>query len=367
MDAKNHALCYFYRHPPSGGKSLSFEEIAKKVTKTDGSHPSWGSVRDAIANFQGDDKKTRGRPTGWRKTETKEDATILKTFKRVRPDGCGVDSRQIHSKLPKKLREKISRRTVIRRLADKGYRPTRKIQKSDPGPALLKRRLDWCKSHEGRTTTGWKTHLQAIGDMKDFTFYPQELRKKFSQLRAPWTYMTKAEKMKPAFVRPKRWFKKSEYKKVRKQKIFGFTTSNGKSLVFLVPSPWSTEVWAELIKSKVVPFLKKSFPHRRNFKLLLDGEPLLRGPAAKKAMEDGGVSLLGDWPKYSPDLNPQENVWAWAEKDLRKAEKDDDTFEEFKGRVLKSVKAFPGAAKLIPSLAARMKLCLEAKGAMIKY
>ena len=59
------------------------------------------------------------------------------------------------------------------------------------------------------------------------------------KLRAPWTYMTKAEKYKPAFVRPKQWFPRKEYKKTIKQKVFGLTTSNGKILALQVGAPKS--------------------------------------------------------------------------------------------------------------------------------
>jgi hypothetical protein len=181
--------------------------------------------------------------------------------------------------------------------------------------------------------------------------------------------MNKREKHLPAFVRPKRWFPKKDYKKVCKQKVFGLTTSNGKALCFLVPKPWSTELWAKEVKKKVGPFLKKSFPNLTSYQILLDGEKLLHGPAAKAAFKEHNIRSLPGWPKYSPDLNPQENVWAWSEKDLRKREKPTDTFPTFKKKVLKSVLAYPDQAKLklVPSMAKRCKALLQSKGAMLKY
>ena len=41
----------------------------------------------------------------------------------------------VHAALPKKLQKKVGRRTVIRRLADKGFVPQRKLSKSDLGCA----------------------------------------------------------------------------------------------------------------------------------------------------------------------------------------------------------------------------------------
>ncbi len=67
--------------------------------------------------------------------------------------------------------------------------------------------------------------------------------------------------------------------------------------------------------------MKKAFPQKTSFQILLGGEKLLHGPAAKAAMKEVGISVLPRWPKYSPDLNPQENIWAWAETRLRKNER----------------------------------------------
>ena len=67
--------------------------------------------------------------------------------------------------------------------------------------------------------------------------------------------MTEEEKSQPAFCRPKRWFKKRDYEKTIKQKVFGFTTSTGQKLAFLVPKPWSTQQWAEEVRTRLAQFL----------------------------------------------------------------------------------------------------------------
>ncbi len=154
---------------------------------------------------------------------------------------------------------------------------------------------------------------------------------------------------------------------MKKQKIFGITTSNGKKLAFLINPPWNTEKWAEAIKKKVVPFLKKAFPRRSSFQILLDGEKLLHGPAAKRAMQAGKISVFPGWPSYSPDLNPQENVWTVAEEKLRELEEDDDDFDMFKKRLLSAVKAYPTASakKMVPGMSHRMQLVVDKQGANI--
>jgi len=153
--------------------------------------------------------------------------------------------------------------------------------------------------------------------------------------------------------------------KVKKQKVFGLTSSNGKSLAFLVPSPWNTEIWAGFMRKKLAPFLRRSFPTNTSFEILLDGEKLLHGPAAKKAYKDCNISILKDWPEYSPDLNPQEHVWGWAEHKLRDLETDRMGFPSWQKKCLQAVHAYPSKEKLVGSMAKRVTMLIEKKGIML--
>ncbi len=132
-----------------------------------------------------DDKGHRGRLSGSNKTTKKEDKDSVSTFLKVRPPGHGVDSRVVHKALPQKLQKNVSRRTIIRRLAAKGYTPQKKLNKNDPGHSHKLKGIAFCRKHRDKNYPKWQYHLQAVGDFKEFTWYPKELQGKFQKLRAP--------------------------------------------------------------------------------------------------------------------------------------------------------------------------------------
>lgn len=368
MDLANRALCYAYRNPVKGVKKTPLKTIIthKLVRKTDGSVPSEGAISKAAKDFM-EEKEQRGRPTGTRNTTKAEDRVIMQKFRELRPPGAYIDSRILHDNLPRKIARKITRRTVLSRLEDMGYTPQTKLGKTDLGPKQCAARWKWCKKFEGRAPAQWKTKLQACGDIKLFTFYPKGMRSKFKRLRSSWTIMSDAERRLPAFQRPKKWFNKEEWKKVRQQKLFAMTTSKGEIFTILIPSPFDKFVWAEMVKQKLGPWLKERFPRHQEIVILLDGEKIFRAPVVKKVYKEFNITLLPGWPANSPELNPQENVWPWAENYLRNYLEDDkkDTFEYFQKNIQWAVQAYPSADKLIPSMAKRVTKCIESKGNMI--
>ena len=114
-----------------------------------------------------DEKAKRGSKLGQRATTKKEDAKILTEFYRLRPPGRYIDARILHDALPKKVRKKFGQRTVIRRLADKGFLPCEKKKKTDPTEATKKTRSVFAGKHQDKNLQQWQAHLQAVGDLKD--------------------------------------------------------------------------------------------------------------------------------------------------------------------------------------------------------
>ena len=60
------------------------------------------------------------------------DQEILASFKKARmPLGTEVTSRDVRASLPRELRSNICKRTIRNRLAERGYAPTKKVEKND--------------------------------------------------------------------------------------------------------------------------------------------------------------------------------------------------------------------------------------------
>ena len=234
------------------------------------------------------------------------------------------------------------------------------------GEQWRRQRVLFCVKHKKKSQNMWKQTIQGVGDFRFFTFYPKVFKRRHRVKSCKRTYMNQKEKSQTAFQRPRRHiFKRREFKRCSKAKVFGITTSIGTSLTVPCPLHPTACDWIKLLRTRVAPFLAASFPSRSTYTLLLDGETIMRTEEAKEAMKACGVRTLPGWPAHSPDLNPQENVWAWTEKHLRKAEKDTDTLTVFKRRILEITKKYEGKEKLVPSMVERLSLCRKLKGANI--
>ena len=132
------------------------------------------------------------------------------------------------------------------------------------------------------------------------------------------------------------------------------------------PQPWRSEAFARIVRQRVGPFFQAAYPEKRHIRVLLDSEPLLHAGPAKEALAEFGIEALPDWPKYSRDVNPQENVWGWTEEMLRAEEGKADSFSDFCRKLLRVARRCP-AEPLIGSMLRRVQAVLASKRAMTRY
>ena len=63
-----------------------------------------------------------------------------------------------------------------------------------------------------------------------------------------------------------------------------------------------------MVRKQLYPMLKRKFPERSEWTILLEGEKLMHTPMANALYKSKGIKILPHWPAYSPDLNPQERA-----------------------------------------------------------
>ena len=131
-----------------------------------------------------------------------------------------------------------------------------------------------------------------------------------------------------------------------------------------VPLNYTAEDHAQAVRTGLGPFLQQEFPQHAHLRVIIDGEQLLHTEGPQQEYRRLGIHRWTQWPKGSPDMNPQENVWAWAEKKLRELEEPSDTITTFKRKCSQACKAYPreSGVKLFESMARRMQRVLEKRG-----
>lgn len=124
--------------------------------------------------------------------------------------------------------------------------------------------------------------------------------------------------------------------------------------------------YIQVLKTQLLPAAKQLFKGKR-WQLLHDGAGPHVKAETKAFLQQQGVKVVACWPANSPDLNPIENLWAWAQRQINK--QDIHTLKDLERAVVAVWRSIP--TKMLQNLASSMTTRLHkveaAKGYPIRY
>jgi len=365
MSPKMRATCYGLW---KGKKKFKLHEIQKVVKKKDGSKPTLPGIYYAATRFTAPSKRM-GRPVGSTKTTAAQDCKIVSVMKELRKKTGGNGYHAVWRALPAALRRKVSPDLVRNHLRDRGYNYEDKVEHVEATRPQQKVRMQFGRRYASLTGEDWCDHLQGAGDLKDFTYYPPKLAPRFRKYRSKKAIMSRSERKKKMFVRPKRWFSRKEYNLTKKVKVFMCISPSGDTFSTCVTRPFTGEAFATMVRTQFGPWLRRVYGRRDQYLVLLDGEKVFGAPAAKRALSDNKIKLMRPWPPHSPDLNPIENAWALTEKSVRENAPAAESLVMYSNRVLRVSRKIGRlhGPTLIQSMERRCQAILKNGGKRTKY
>ena len=100
--------------------------------------------------------------------------------------------------------------------------------------------------------------------------------------------------------------------------VFGLISSDGKRMAphfFPVGTRINSDEYIKVLKTKVKPWVQRTYGLGANYVLMQDGAPCHTSKKTQKWLEDNNVKFWSKeiWPPNSPDLNPLDfSVWAYV-------------------------------------------------------
>jgi transposase len=240
---------------------------------------------------------------------------------------------------------RVCARTVQRALHRCGFRGRLAAKKLGIAATNRRTRIRWCRLHRANTVIDWSRVI-----------FTDEVRIGFRPDGGIRVWRKKGERYLPGCTTTTSTSRASIM-------FWGFISWDGVGRLFQCSNRMSAFEYISVMNSACI-FALPSF----NLTYMDDNAPIHRANVVKKWKEDNGVECL-DWPPYSPDLNPIENVWSFLKHRLNKLPTRPQNLDELCAKVFSLWDTVPVSyvQRLYSSLPSRMDLCLKNHGFPINY
>lgn len=245
----------------------------------------------------------------------------------------------------------ISRRTIVRRLHERGIKSFRPVVK----PLLTERhraaRRDFASTHATWTIEQWRKCL----------FTDESRIELHTNTRSERVWRRPGERMAERFVNRSRAFGGGSIT------VWGGITMNSRTqlVIFRNQTVNSRNYISNILEPVVIPTANRIGD---GFIFIDDNAPCHRARIVNDYLASRQINR-SSWPAQSPDLNPIENVWAMLKSRVRSYEPPPRTLDALEAVIIEMWNAVPQEmiAAAIGSMKRRCLGVIRARGGSIKY
>jgi len=170
----------------------------------------------------------------------------------------------------------------------------------------------------------------------------------------------------------KTWNFSSRKKSIRKTNypikvnVWGCFSSEGFGYIYCFTENLTSEKLCEIYSTTLLESSHKLFPQSNDWILQEDNDPKHRSKIATKWKNENSIKVL-QWPAYSPDLNPIENIWSILK--LKIAYKNIRTVKGLKAEIKKEWNklSIQISRKLVQSMDNRISSLIKEEGDYTLY